>query len=137
MDQLDELTAPVSTGGGDSGHLTPEELAVFERQLLELREKASGNVAFLRTDSLKPVRPEDEDEDSFDHDFALSVAGSSEQAIREIDDALRRIAEGTFGVCETTGEPIGKARLHAIPYTRLSIKAQAELEGGRHRRRLP
>ncbi|MBL7114992.1 MAG: TraR/DksA family transcriptional regulator [Kiritimatiellae bacterium] len=119
-----------------NGQLSEEELEAFRAQLISLRNVATGNMNFLRGDSLKPVRPEDEDEDSFDHDFALSVAGSEQNLIKEIDEALRRMDAGVYGICEMTDKPISKARLVAIPYARYCIEAQTEQEGGRPRRRV-
>ena len=118
-----------------NGHFTPEELAEFRRLLLVLRQKASGNVSFLTNDTLKPLPAEDEDEDSFDADFALSVAGSERNVIYEVDEALRRLDAGTFGICEITGLPIPKARLKAIPFARYSVEAQSQQETRPRRRR--
>ena len=122
-------------GESGNGSLSEEELEAFRAQLVSLRNVATGNMNFLRGDSLKPVRPEDEDENSFDHDFALSVAGSEQDLIKEIDEALRRIEAGAYGMCEMTGKAISKARLSAIPYARHCIEAQTEQEGHRPRRR--
>jgi RNA polymerase-binding protein DksA len=123
-------------GESGNGSLSEEELEAFRAQLVSLRNVATGNMNFLRGDSLKPVRPEDEDEDSFDHDFALSVAGSEQDLIKEIDEALRRIDAGAYGLCEMTGKAISKARLSAIPYARHCIEAQTEQEGRHPRRRV-
>ncbi len=120
---------------GDDGTLTPDERVELRRQLLVLRGRASGAVTFLKADSLKPMRAEDEDEDSMDYDFQLRVAGSSQDLVKDIDDALRRMEDGTYGICEATGQPIAKARLKAIPHARFCLEAQAEQEQGRVRRR--
>ena len=125
-------TPPTSSPhAGDNGKLTPEELEAFRRQLLALRDKLTGTVSSLRSDGLKPVRAEDEDEDSFDYDALLRVTGDEQNVINEIDDALTRIDEGTYGICELSGDPIGKARLQALPWARYSIKAQSEQENTR------
>lgn len=115
--------------------LSREDLAEFRRLLLVLRQKATGNISFLTTDSLKPLPAEDEDEDSFDADFALSVAGSEQNVVYEIDEALRRIDQGTYGICELTGAPIPRARLRAIPHARFCVEAQSQQEGGARGRR--
>ena len=55
----------------------------------------------------------------------------------EIEEALKRIEEGTYGICELTGKAIPKSRLNAIPWARYTVKAQAQLEkdgGGRNRK---
>jgi RNA polymerase-binding transcription factor DksA len=66
--------------------------------------------------------------DEFDRDFALSMISSDQNALYEIDAALDRIRNGTYGVCELTGKPIEAERLAAIPWTRFSADAQLELE---------
>ncbi|MDP6524678.1 MAG: TraR/DksA family transcriptional regulator [Kiritimatiellia bacterium] len=126
----------VNASGGN-GHLSPEEISVFRAQLLSLRASATGNFSFLTKDSLKPVRPDDEDENSFDHDFALSVAGNEQDLIREIDEAIIRIESNTYGICEMTGKTIPKARLKALPHARYTVEAQSEQERGRFRPRRP
>jgi RNA polymerase-binding transcription factor DksA len=66
--------------------------------------------------------------DNFDRDFALSLLSSDQDAIYEIEEALRRIQRGTYGTCELTGKSIPRARLDAIPWTRFTVEAQAQLE---------
>ncbi|MBI1840014.1 MAG: TraR/DksA C4-type zinc finger protein [Verrucomicrobia bacterium] len=66
--------------------------------------------------------------DNFDRDFALSLLSSDQDAIYEIEEALKRIERGTYGVCELTGKSIPKARLEAIPWTRFTVEAQGQLE---------
>lgn len=79
----------------------------------------------------KPVFSEhmaDAGTDNYDQDFALSMASSEQNAIYEIEEAMRRIKEGTYGICEMTGKRIEPARLNAIPWTRFSADAERELE---------
>jgi RNA polymerase-binding transcription factor DksA len=71
--------------------------------------------------------------DSFDRDFALSMVSSEQEALYEIDEAIRRIREGNYGVCEITGKPISRERLKAVPFTRYSVEGQREIEKGRRR----
>ncbi|MEO6246130.1 MAG: TraR/DksA C4-type zinc finger protein [Opitutaceae bacterium] len=73
--------------------------------------------------------------DTFDRDFALSMVASEQEALSEIDAALKRIHDGTYGVCEITQKPIAKERLLAVPFTRHSAEAQKDLERNRHRSR--
>ena len=63
--------------------------------------------------------------DNFDRDFALSLLSSDQDAIYEIEEALKRIEKDTYGICELTGKPIPKARLDAIPWTRFTVEAQS------------
>lgn len=66
--------------------------------------------------------------DTFDRDFALGMLSSEQDALYEIDEALNRIREGTYGMCGLTGKPIEPARLEAIPWTRFSAAAEKQLE---------
>jgi RNA polymerase-binding transcription factor DksA len=66
--------------------------------------------------------------DNFDRDFALSIASSEQEAVYEIDQAINRIRDGSYGVCELTGKPIEPERLKAIPWARFSAAAEKELE---------
>jgi len=66
--------------------------------------------------------------DNFDRDNALSLLSSDQDAIYEIDEALKRIEECTYGVCELTGKNIPKTRLMAVPWARYTVEAQIQLE---------
>ncbi len=66
--------------------------------------------------------------DNFDRDSALSLLSADQDAVYEIDEALKRIEKGTYGICEITGKPIPKTRLNAIPWARYIVNAQAQLE---------
>jgi DnaK suppressor protein len=116
------------------------ELETFRQKLLAIRESVDGQIGALKEASLErrdKVITEEDGTDAFDRDLALNLASSEQNIVFEIDEALRRIENGTYGVCESTGRKIHKARLDAIPYTRLSVEAQQELEkdrGGRNAR---
>ena len=73
--------------------------------------------------------------DTFDRDFALSMVASEQEALSEIDAAIKRINGGTYGICEHTQKPIPKDRLLAVPFTRFTAEAQKEIERNRHRSR--
>src|SRR5438093_3416070 len=76
--------------------------------------------------------------DNFDRDFARSLLSSDQDAVYEIEEALKRIEKDTYGICELTGKSIPKARLDAIPWTRFTVEAQGQLEreGALRQRRL-
>ena len=65
---------------------------------------------------------------TFDREMSESVEGYAGTEITEIDAALQRIEDGTYGVCEAGGEPIGDERLEAMPATRYCVKHQQEME---------
>ena len=66
--------------------------------------------------------------DAYNRDLALSVLSSEQDALFEIEEALNRIRDGSYGTCELTGKLIEPARLEAIPWTRFSAAAESELE---------
>ena len=76
--------------------------------------------------------------DNFDRDFALSLLSSDQDAVYEIEEALKRIEKNTYGICELTGKPIPEPRLEAIPWARFTVESQAQLEreGALRQRRL-
>ena len=68
-------------------------------------------------------------------DTGLKVADIRRQELTAIDEAMGRLEQGTYGICEITGKPIAKERLLAVPFTRYSADAQKELEKNRYRSR--
>lgn len=66
--------------------------------------------------------------DTYDRDFALSMLSSEQDVVYEIEEALTRIRDGDYGICELTGKPIEPERLEAIPWTRFSSAAEKQLE---------
>ncbi len=72
--------------------------------------------------------PADAATDSFDRDVALGMLSADQNALIEIDAAIRRIESGGYGVCELTGKRIEAKRLKAIPWTRYSLDAEKQLE---------
>jgi DnaK suppressor protein len=105
----------------------------YYRNLLDLRERLLSQMSGLAKESAEEMASyslhmADSGTDNFDRDFALSLLSSDQDAIYEIEEALKRIEKGTYGVCELTGKQIPKARLDAIPWTRFTVEAQAQLE---------
>jgi len=109
------------------------EWARYQAHLLELRERLLDQMSGLAKESAEQMpgyslHMADSGTDNFDRDFALSLLSSDQDAIYEIEEALRRIDRGTYGICELTGKHIPKARLDAIPWTRFTVEAQGQLE---------
>jgi DnaK suppressor protein len=111
--------------------------------LLDLRERLINQMNGLAKESSQEMdsyslHMADAGTDNFDRDFALSLLSSDQDAIYEIEEALKRIERATYGICELTGKAIPKARLEAIPWTRFTVEAQAQLErdGAMRQRRL-
>ncbi|GAB4229117.1 MAG: TraR/DksA family transcriptional regulator [Acidobacteriota bacterium] len=111
-----------------------EELERFRERLLAAKAEVlqrvqrteSGGRAVNETTGARDTG--DQAQDSFTRDLMFGLSQSDRALLREIEAALRRIAEGTFGICEMTGEPIEKKRLEAIPWARYSLKAQEKME---------
>src|SRR3982750_3882419 len=119
------------------------EWQAFYNRLLELREQLLRQMNGLAKESAQEMagyslHMADSGTDNFDRDFALSLLSSDQDAIYEIEEALKRIEKDTYGVCELTGKPIPRTRLEAIPWTRFTVQAQAQLEreGALRQRRL-
>jgi DnaK suppressor protein len=117
--------------------------AKYHKHLLELRERLVNQMSGLAKESAEEMsnyslHMADSGTDNFDRDFALSLLSSDQDAIYEIEEALKRIERGTYGVCELTGKPIPAMRLEAIPWTRFTVEAQSQLEreGALRQRRL-
>jgi len=117
--------------------------ASYYKRLLDLREQLQRQMSGLAKQSAEEVQGyslhmADSGTDNFDRDFALSLLSSDQDAVYEIEAALNRIEKGTYGICEVTNKPIPRVRLDAIPWTRYTVEAQAQLErdGSLRRRRL-
>jgi RNA polymerase-binding transcription factor DksA len=127
----------------DGGARVKAQWSKYYNRLLELREQLTRQMDGLAKESAQEMpgyslHMADSGTDNFDRDFALSLLSSDQDAIYEIEEALKRIEKNTFGVCELTGKPIPQKRLEAIPWTRFTVQAQAQLEreGALRQRRL-
>src|SRR6516162_7287347 len=138
------LGRPVAkSGAGPDLKKIKPEWQKFCQHLLELREQLVKQMDGLAEESAQEMsgyslHMADSGTDNFDRDFALSLLSSDQDAMYEIEEALKRIEKNTYGVCELTGKPIPHARLEAIPWTRFTVQAQAQLEreGALRQRRL-
>ena len=95
-----------------------------------LRNKAEGSEA-----SAFGMHQADAGTDAYDRDFALSLLSQEQDALYEIEEALKRVEAGTYGVCEMSNKRIPQARLEALPFTRYTVACQERIErqqmGGR------
>lgn len=139
-----------SPGGRQAPVDDPKNVAAkfrpYYRLLLDLRTHLTGQINQHSEDTLKRSAKEDAGDlssygqhmadagtDTFDRDFALSMVANEQEALSEIEAAITRIKQGTYGICEATGEPIAKERLMAVPFTRFSAEAQKHIERNRLR----
>ena len=105
----------------------------YYQNLLDLHERLRNQMTGLAKESQAEMENYslhmgDSGTDNFDRDFALSLLSSDQDAVYEIEEALKRIEKGTYGVCELTAKPIPRARLDAIPWARFTVESQAQLE---------
>ena len=135
-------TGTIARNGAGPVKIKPEWRPYYD-MLIDLRERLVAQMSGLAKESAEEMagyslHMADSGTDNFDRDFALSLLSSDQDAMYEIEEALKRIEKNTFGVCEVTGKQIPKARLEAIPWTRFTVEAQAQLErdGALRQRRL-
>lgn len=88
-----------------------------------LRSRAEGSEA-----SAFGMHQADAGSDAYDRDFALSLLSQEQDALYEIEEALKRVEAGTYGICEMSNKPIAHARLEAIPFARYTVECQAQVE---------
>jgi DnaK suppressor protein len=110
-----------------------------KEKLLQLRDAMVDSMAGVAKDNLRSraegseasafgMHQADAGSDAYDRDFALSLLSQEQDALYEIDQALKRIELGTYGKCEMSGKPISHARLDAIPFARFTVECQSQLE---------
>jgi DnaK suppressor protein len=110
-----------------------------KEKLLQLRDAMVDSMAGVAQDTLRSraegseasafgMHQADAGSDAYDRDFALSLLSQEQDALYEIDQALKRIELGTYGVCEMSGKSIPHARLEAIPFARFTVECQSQLE---------
>src|SRR6202011_5155899 len=110
-----------------------------KEKLLNLRDAMVDSMAGVAQDTLRSraegseasafgMHQADAGSDAYDRDFALSLLSQEQDALYEIDQALKRIELGTYGTCEMSGKPIPRARLEAIPFARFTVECQSQLE---------
>ena len=120
------------TKGKDTQQFPAADLAEFRKRLILLRQEALGQSATLRTIALEQTDErgsEDEDgSDVFMRLQNLSQVDSQNKIIQMIDEALHRISDGTYGICDMCGQLIRKPRLMNLPFVRTCMECQSEME---------
>ena len=119
--------------------LNPKFLEQQKKKLLDLRDHILDQMQGVAQDNLRS-RPEgneasafgmhqaDAGSDAYEKDFALSLLSQEQDALYEIEQALKRIEVGTYGICEMSGKPIPLSRMEAIPFARHTVECQAQVE---------
>ena len=137
MHQADKEVTTVKT----RNKLTKKNIEYFKRLILKRKDELIEGLKHSLDETLKKSPREasgdisgyalhmaDLATDTYDREFSLGLASNERQLLYEIDEALKRIEEGSFGICEGCRLPISITRLKAIPYTRLCLKCQEAKE---------
>lgn len=118
-----------------------KDLADFKKLILKKKEEILEGIKHISDDTLKKSLRDaagdisgytyhmaDVATDTYDREFSLGLASNERQLLYELNDALKRIEEGTFGLCEECKSTITKIRLRAVPDARLCLKCQEKKE---------
>ena len=121
--------------------LSKKELKDFKKIILKKKEEVLEDFKHITDDTLKKSQKEasgdisgytyhmaDVATDNYDREFSLGLASNERKALYELDDALKRIEDETFGLCDDCKGTISKIRLKAVPSARLCIKCQEKRE---------
>ena len=127
-----------------SSGLTARDIAGFREMLLAKRAELIGNVTNLHAEAMRqdasgdqssmPIHMADIGTDNYEQEFTLGLIETERAILQEIEDALQRIADKTYGLCVATGTPIGKKRLKASPWSKYSYEYTLAQEQGLMRR---
>jgi len=135
--------APVPTNGKpkkNQAGLSSKELEHFRELLLDKRRELVGDMSHMEREALRsasgtnlsnlPMHMADMGTDNYEQEFTLGLVEKERVLLREINQALAKIQDGTYGICEGTGKPINKVRLEAQPWARFSIEYARQMERG-------
>lgn len=119
--------------------LTQAEIKHFRNLLIAKREETLNSVISMEDETLRksstelsrlPIHMADVETDNFGMECTLGLMYGEQKLIKEIDAALDRVDDGTYGICEGSGKPIPKKRLEALPWTRYCVEHASLLEKG-------
>jgi RNA polymerase-binding transcription factor DksA len=123
--------------------MTPAQLEAYRQKLLSLGQRLKSDFSRLSDEALRntggattgnlsntPVHLADLGSDAFEQEIALSLLENQEQQLEEVAAALRRLEQGTFGLCEQCHRPIDPDRLQAIPQASCCIGCARQAENG-------
>jgi RNA polymerase-binding transcription factor DksA len=119
--------------------LTKSDLQYFRNLLLERRREIIGDVGSMESEAFKggsnlsnmPIHMADVGTDNFEQEFTLGLIESERQTLREIQEALIRIDDGKYGICQGTGKQIPRVRLEAMPWAKYTKEYSQALEQGK------
>lgn len=123
--------------GKNLAGLSAKELETFRDMLLAKRRELVGDMYSMEREALQrsgenlsnlPLHMADMGTDNYEQEFTLGLMEKDRLLLREINTALAKIMDGTYGICEGTGKPIAKVRLEVQPWAKYSIEHARKLE---------
>lgn len=121
--------------------MTKKELKIFKDIILKRKEEILDSIRHVSEDTLKKSQRDaagdissytlhmaDVATDTYDREFSLGLASNEREVLYEINDALKKIEEGNYGICEECKKHIARTRLKAVPYTKLCLECQKAQE---------
>jgi len=134
---------PAPTYTKTSEYLSDQEVEHYKQLLLNKMQEIVGDVNSIEDETLKksrldatgdlssmPIHMADIGTDNYEQEFTLNLLDSERKLLREIIDALQRIEDATYGICEVTSRAISKERLEARPWAKYCIEYAKLLEKG-------
>ena len=116
--------------------LTKEQLKQFRQLLITERAKLASEIKSIAEDTSKSPREASGDlsaytvhmadmaADTYERELSMNIVSSEQEILYQIDDALKRLDDGSFGVCQQCSQPIVMSRLKAVPYASLCMSCQ-------------
>ena len=142
LGQVGPLPPPVASNEKprkNQAGLSSRDLEHFRDLLLAKRREILGDMSSMEREALRtsggsnlstlPIHMADMGTDNYEQEFTLGLVETERRLLREINLALAKIQNGTYGICEGTGKPISKARLEVQPWARYSIEYAKQMEG--------
>ena len=120
--------------------MSKQQLKQFKALLLSARANVAGEIKAIAKEVSKNPRESSGDlssytvhmadmsSDTYERELAMNIASSEQEVLYQIDEALKRIDEGTYGQCQQCSQPISMSRLKAVPYTSMCIECQRSQE---------
>ena len=135
-DEVDDKSQTNGAKKRRSAELTTQQLDHFRELLEQRRHRLSSDLTLMQDEALKVTGQDnsadsvaDAGTDNYEQDFTLGLIESEEALAREVDEALVRLEQAAFGVCETCETPIPLARLEILPFPRYCVECQQKREG--------
>ena len=116
--------------------LSKEQAKQFRQLLITERAKLASEIKSIAQDASTSPRDASGDlsgytvhmadmaADTFERELSMNIVSSEQEILYQIDDALKRLDEGSFGICQQCSQPVTMSRLKAVPYASLCISCQ-------------